>query len=360
MDKERFFYFDGLRGLAVLIVWLSHSSGRDQYLLEFLNFHGIGHVGVMLFFSLSGYLLVLSYLKSNDSYFSYIIKRYFRIAPLYYIVIFLVIVYQAFYGQNYRYLYIVDDVYSKFLLFSADGIFWTIPVEFFFYLFLPFVVFLYFKNKVSVVFFGGFFSFIYFLAYLFNEFKVFYFDLVFLDIEKLSQFFDVFFVGALFALLSEERGVIKFYEKHRAMLEVTIFYLFLFTIIFLVLCVSRNFLSFKFEFYSFRYLSFYFAFVFSVVIFSCQQGNVFFKWLAFKPLVFIGKVGYSWYLLHMGVLWIVNDFLILNNAIKFMVSSTLLVCLSYLSYRFIEVPFIIFGRRMAKKYSGRRKNCDYK
>jgi len=51
-------YFDGIRGLAVLIVWLSHSSGRGMPIADFLNFVGIGHIGVMLFFVLSGFLHV--------------------------------------------------------------------------------------------------------------------------------------------------------------------------------------------------------------------------------------------------------------------------------------------------------------
>jgi hypothetical protein len=42
-------YFDGARGLAVLLVWLSHSSGRGQEIASWLSFLGLGHIGVMLF-----------------------------------------------------------------------------------------------------------------------------------------------------------------------------------------------------------------------------------------------------------------------------------------------------------------------
>ncbi len=48
---------DGLRGIAVLFVWMSHSSGRGQA-LGWLNLHGVGRLGVYLFFVLSAYLLI--------------------------------------------------------------------------------------------------------------------------------------------------------------------------------------------------------------------------------------------------------------------------------------------------------------
>jgi len=40
---------DGMRGLAVFFVFMSHTSGRGMALASWLNFHGIGLVGVYLF-----------------------------------------------------------------------------------------------------------------------------------------------------------------------------------------------------------------------------------------------------------------------------------------------------------------------
>ena len=48
---------DGLRGLAVLLIPLSHMSLHDINLIEPLNFSGIGKAGVYLFFALSAFLL---------------------------------------------------------------------------------------------------------------------------------------------------------------------------------------------------------------------------------------------------------------------------------------------------------------
>lgn len=138
--KLHYGYFDGIRGLAVIIVWLSHSSGRDMALAPWLNFHGIGHVGVMLFFVLSGFLLSFSVMSENYNYKSYITRRFFRIAPLFYFVVLLTFLFQVLTNslQN-DYLYLDDNIQSliKHLLFiKGDGIFWTIPVEFTFYFIL--------------------------------------------------------------------------------------------------------------------------------------------------------------------------------------------------------------------------------
>ena len=57
MSASRVGPIDGVRGIAVLIVFFSHSAGRKMYLHPNLDFSGIGHVGVYLFFCLSAYLL---------------------------------------------------------------------------------------------------------------------------------------------------------------------------------------------------------------------------------------------------------------------------------------------------------------
>jgi peptidoglycan/LPS O-acetylase OafA/YrhL len=54
---------DGLRGIAALIVVLSHTSIRKMYLAPGLDFGGIGKSGVYLFFVLSVMLLTSQMLE---------------------------------------------------------------------------------------------------------------------------------------------------------------------------------------------------------------------------------------------------------------------------------------------------------
>ncbi|HCG02889.1 MAG TPA: hypothetical protein DEV93_20385 [Chloroflexi bacterium] len=77
---------DGLRGLAVLLVVLSHSWSASTF-----NFWPhIGWSGVELFFVLSGYLItsILLDAKGAASYFrTFYARRILRIFPLYYVVV---------------------------------------------------------------------------------------------------------------------------------------------------------------------------------------------------------------------------------------------------------------------------------
>jgi peptidoglycan/LPS O-acetylase OafA/YrhL len=113
-ESKRSLALDGVRGFAVLIVFLSHSSGRELYPAEFLKLQGIGHVGVYLFFVLSSWLLttiVLNEIEETGTVRlkSYFLRRGFRIVPLYFCVIIAVYAYQTVTGtESGKYLYIKD------------------------------------------------------------------------------------------------------------------------------------------------------------------------------------------------------------------------------------------------------------
>ena len=66
VQTNRIAGLDGLRGVAVLIVILSHMSIRDMYLAPGLDFSGIGKSGVYLFFVLSAMLLASQMLNWNS------------------------------------------------------------------------------------------------------------------------------------------------------------------------------------------------------------------------------------------------------------------------------------------------------
>src|SRR4051794_11471208 len=94
----KFSALDGLRGVAVFTVFLSHSSGRGLSLAPWLNFTGIGHLGVYLFFVLSGFLLGHSLLVSRPTTWEFYVRRFLRIFPLYALVLSAVFVHQKVTG----------------------------------------------------------------------------------------------------------------------------------------------------------------------------------------------------------------------------------------------------------------------
>lgn len=79
---------DGLRGVAVLLVLLSHASKHFPVVHPALNFRGAGKSGVLLFFLLSAYLLdrqiALAMRHGEKNYWgNYFLRRVLRIYPLF-------------------------------------------------------------------------------------------------------------------------------------------------------------------------------------------------------------------------------------------------------------------------------------
>lgn len=79
-QSDRIPTLDGLRALAILIVIVSHASHGEGAL------DGLGHMGVMIFFALSGYLITTRLLdeyrlKGHISLRDFYLRRAFRILP---------------------------------------------------------------------------------------------------------------------------------------------------------------------------------------------------------------------------------------------------------------------------------------
>ena len=117
---------DGVRGLAALLVLAQHTG---------LTKTG-GIFGVWLFFCLSGFLLASPFIRQpslaiSGSYMSnYLFRRVKRIVPMYYVMITIIFL---FAGK-------IPVAIRHYLFLQADGHFWSISQEMFFYLILPLVM----------------------------------------------------------------------------------------------------------------------------------------------------------------------------------------------------------------------------
>lgn len=151
---------NGLRGFAILLVFIFHYGGGSSSSNPVLHFIGLVRVGfwigVPLFFVLSGYLItgILWVSYSNPSWWkNFYIRRSLRIFPLYYFSL-LVIGVTAFafgdihvylrhiwaflvYLQNMPFAFTLADLGSP----SRGDIYWSLAVEEHFYLVWPFLLF---------------------------------------------------------------------------------------------------------------------------------------------------------------------------------------------------------------------------
>ena len=363
---------DGVRGLAVLLVFLSHSSGRDMAVAGWLDFQGIGRVGVYLFFALSAFL-ISSNLDRDPDLVKYFFRRFFRIAPLYYLVLVLLMVYQGFYQADQKYLYIEGPqaALRHFLFLEGDGVFWTIPTEIAFYVLLPVFLAVYRRSVwwICALAIGLC------MLYVLERARVLVTDWTLIDNEHGYLFLDVFLMGLVASLIASrgDEGLRKIFllpfmgSRH---LEAAFIFGFL---LLLVLLLSQNFLGFyqmlqpvleKLGIHNavekrwlIREVSIVFGYWAAVtcLVVSGGQNPVVSKFFGNRLLRFSGMVAFSWYLLHFAVFQFVNTWMLeFPGAAKFLLAFSLTAALSAATYRWIERPGMKLGELAHKAVTRRR------
>ncbi|MBT5031092.1 MAG: acyltransferase [Proteobacteria bacterium] len=126
--------FDGVRAVAAIMVFLQHLGTVPHVVF--------GPVGVWLFFTLSGYLLYLVFLRieqplpTGGTLIAYFTRRLFRIVPLFVVVL---VVMSMYWTQPWGE---INPLWINLHLLGlmGDHHLWTIKVELIFYLFLPFLI----------------------------------------------------------------------------------------------------------------------------------------------------------------------------------------------------------------------------
>lgn len=129
-DTERLHHLDGLRGVAAVVVVVSHSANAG-FLPGILG-HGLGQMGVSLFYALSAFLLGHLYFRrpfTSVSVRNYAAARVARVLPLFYAtlaiaaVIFLIFEIRLYeIGSTRAFL-------RNVFLIQGTSVLWSIPVE---------------------------------------------------------------------------------------------------------------------------------------------------------------------------------------------------------------------------------------
>jgi len=143
---------DGLRGISVLMVILSHAMVFDRLGWNNPVFRKLvaADNGVAIFFVLSGFLITLLLLREKDqsgsiSFLNFYARRTLRIFPLYLLVLTLVVLLDALSVTSvrgctllYAYTYLFNFVPHA-CYYNAFGHLWSLAVEEHFYLLWPFI-----------------------------------------------------------------------------------------------------------------------------------------------------------------------------------------------------------------------------
>ena len=147
---------EALRGVAAMTVVIHHSwalsidplQKRDQFIPLYQIVRGLGLWGVMLFFMLSGYLLADTFWRSEPADLRvYGIRRFFRIAPAYYVNVAILFLFFASTGLTFSSIgarqLLAQLTFTQHLFpqttssLNVNGALWTLTIEMMLYLLLP-------------------------------------------------------------------------------------------------------------------------------------------------------------------------------------------------------------------------------
>lgn len=351
---------DGVRGIAVLTVFLSHSSGRDQAMAPWLSFNGIGHIGVYLFFVLSGFLLAHTLLRRRQRVGEFYLRRFFRIFPLYALVVTAVFLVQHRTGVlDTRYLHVKDGAagWLRHLTFlQGDSVFWTIAAEFQFYFVMPFIVATLVRwgrpavlatGVVAVAYGAWYLAIVHGLLPASAALKV-------ARIAHAGQFVDVFLCGVLAAFAFESAAVARWFAAARRWLEPTLAFFAVAVAATSLICVSEHFLWFHRPLYGIRDFSIVYGAIFALLLLATLYDyRPFGRVLMNGFLRLAGVIAFGWYLLHFPIFESINRLTAGTSldigALKFGCSLGLCIVASIASYLLVEKPSIQLSKRLLQR-----------
>jgi peptidoglycan/LPS O-acetylase OafA/YrhL len=335
--NQRYPSLDGLRGTAVLFVVFSHLSNEGLNLHPALNFSGAGKYGVFLFFVLSAFLLSCQFFQlppdqlwDRNIWLRYAIRRILRIFPLYS----LVLIGTALMNTVFHADFFWKDVGTHLILQGGKGIFWTIPVEFKYYILLPVVVFFlngylhgHIRIGVTIMFIAltG-------IAWQFPESQS------EMNGIALLPYLVIFLPGTLAALIHIRLQTIPI--RNRQGME------FIAGISFAAILITvpqlwNALTGDNIEPSHFHRSYFFYGLLWSVFILTHLNGTGFFRrFFSLKPLRMIGTVSFSMYLLHLPIILLAKKYVPLPSPLKIIVILSAIFLISLLSYTTIERPFI--------------------
>jgi peptidoglycan/LPS O-acetylase OafA/YrhL len=349
-DKEfQIDSLDGLRGLAVLIVFLSHTSLGGTYLFPFANLSGIGKSGVYLFFVLSSFLLTLPFVRKGEAaksrrfLLNYSLRRFFRIYPLYFCYLLLglitTLVLWKIIGSEkpvgIPFTLPFNSFIRHLLLIQGEGVTWSIPVEFHYYFILPVLALTYsvlLKNNLllsaalTVLLVGV-------SQYFWPESEALANDI------RLRPYLSIFFMGSLLAVIFHKWQENSLSRNRKIALAVELSGI---GAIITLICMTPSVFGYiagkevPFDFFHKQFLLT--GFLWSVVVFSCIAGIGIMRRIFEHPFLrYLGFISFSVYLLHVIAVAVVER-AAPEVPMRGWIMLALTIAISHVSWALIEKP----------------------
>lgn len=337
-------FITGLRAIAATMVVMIHTGALVDFGAVGQAITSAGKYGVDIFFVISGYTIAKTFSEATG-YRTYLTRRLMRILPLYWLVILVALLLWrsgAFSLPTWmETLGSQPDVYNFFMHLSMLsyldfrvansllGVEWTIPIEVFWYVTLPFLLsFMQRPSKlVGCIFIALLVTAV--LSYVSKKM---------LGTSQPIKWSPIahghlFFVGAASFYLREQ---FRTDTSRRPVIMISV------AVVLFIAAVTVQFGG----------RSEVMALATAVVIVFATPDRVswFTKPLTVAPMLFLGSISFSIYLLHNLVLHLMTDFDLLptSGLGKFLVVYAVTCVLSTLTYLVIEKPTNQAGRRLVQ------------
>lgn len=328
-----------MRAFAALGVFLIHSGGfglreLSVYSDRIVDF---GKYGVVAFFVISAFTICMSIERDKVfSFKNYILKRFLRVAPMYYLILFIAFLLGG--NEYYTKLFNVNnDVFSllyhmSFLnWFNAKhqnnfiGVEWSVPIEFSYYLIIPFLLMFLKKSKGTLLFgliISGFVSLFGYFFYVNSSSEM-------LFNWSLIKYFFSFIFGIFIYLIFISTD---FFEKNK-FLDLSLLILLFGFIMYVIL--------------GYGYKDFVVTIFIGLIILACKRKSIVSVFLFENRIIqYLGTISYSIYLTHMIFFYHLSQYFewFKNPYYVFIVT----IIISSFTYYLVEKPFIDLGKRIIK------------
>jgi exopolysaccharide production protein ExoZ len=333
------------RGIAALMVLTYHYAFFLMPESKALNFLG---TGVDLFFVISGFVFAPVIYSGKIVIKAYLIRRFFRIYPLYF---FSLLLYYGFVPDDpQKIAFFIDHLFFLQTTSSVqeamffNGVTWTLPIEAEFYLLVPFLAFLTVRNINTVYI-------VFILAIVLKTI------LIITSTEVSNPNFSTILSFHLPGFLIEFMiGILlfKIYDKYKFQNISKIIYILIIsiTIISLSLLILVLYLyDEKTDLLLKSHFRFWCAITYAILLFpfliNLNKVNSFFHSIC----LFMGNISYGVYLFHWLIPKVVKYFgYNLTGFIGYFTCLILTIILSLTTYYLIENPARIFGRKLSQKF----------
>jgi peptidoglycan/LPS O-acetylase OafA/YrhL len=348
MTDDKLDYVNALRGIAILMVLTVHAG---QYVEVVEPVTRWGARGVQLFFVASAFTMVMSWRRRNDGAIPFYVRRIFRIAPLFWLgILFYVSIAPATAFEVWHIVATATFTHGLFpqtISFVVPGG-WSIANEMMFYAIFPLLMLLIGGVRLSLI--ALLLAAIGSTYWLRHSLPVLQQFSPATDLTTLATFS---FLALPAQMTAFAAGIAAFAIGSRWPLSS---FHWRATVANIGLALALAWAAYL-ALYSVHDLVGY-GLVFGVVVLCMHYGAG--RWIPNRVLNHFGEISFSMYLAHFYLLTVINGLIPhdLTGWLKFALlwSGTAGACFVFCSfvYRFIEVPSMDFGRRLARAIASRK------